>query len=188
MQKMNNRILFIDTETGGINPDQNSLLSIGLVIWEDKKIVDQKEFFIRHETFHITPGAMEINKINLQEFLKFAKEPDLVLVELMEFLKKYFHNDFPITLGGHNTNFDIGFLKSFLTKYEIDFNKYFSYRFIDTASILKYLYYAGILNDDVSSADKAFNYFKIQVNERHSAIGDAVATAKLFTCLIETIK
>ena len=35
------KLLFIDTETGGINEKENSLLSIALICWENKKILDK---------------------------------------------------------------------------------------------------------------------------------------------------
>ncbi|WP_179208020.1 3'-5' exonuclease [Clostridium diolis] len=184
---MSKKILFIDTETGGIDAEKHSLLSIGLVIWEDKRIIDSKEFFIKHETFNVTPTAMKINKIDFQEFLKVAKEPHIILSEIMEFLKRNFNNNFPVVLGGHNTNFDISFFKNFLMEHRVDFNSLFSYRFIDTSSILKYLYYANIVTEDISSADAAFEYFNIDVKNRHSALGDAIATAELFNHLLEII-
>ena len=28
------RLLFIDTETGGLNPEKHSLLSVGFVVWD----------------------------------------------------------------------------------------------------------------------------------------------------------
>ena len=38
------RLLFIDTETGGVNEKENSLLSIALICWENKKVLDKTEF------------------------------------------------------------------------------------------------------------------------------------------------
>lgn len=185
---MARRILFIDTETGGLNPNEHSLLSIGLAVWENSKILDTKEFYIRHETFNITAKAITVNKINLVEFYNTAKEPELVLTELATFLNLNFQQSLPITIGGHNTNFDINFIKVFFEKYNVDFNKYFSHRFIDTASILKYLYYSNIIYEDLSSSDKAFKHFNIEVNKRHSALGDAIGTAELFSKLIDLVK
>ena len=47
-----NRILFIDTETGGINPNKHSLLSIGLVVWDqDNGIIYENEFYIKSEKY-----------------------------------------------------------------------------------------------------------------------------------------
>lgn len=54
----------------------------------------------------------------------------------------------------------------------------------DTSSILYYLYLAGHIKQKAISSDEAFDYFGIKVEGRHTAIGDAIATAKLFTKLL----
>ncbi len=36
---MPDKLLFIDTETGGLDPDKHSLLSIAMVVWEDMEII-----------------------------------------------------------------------------------------------------------------------------------------------------
>ena len=43
---MPDRLLFIDTETGGLDPQKHSLLSLALVVWEKREILDSKEFLI----------------------------------------------------------------------------------------------------------------------------------------------
>jgi DNA polymerase-3 subunit epsilon len=70
---------------------------------------------------------------------------------------------------------------------KVDFNQYFSHRMIDTASILHYLYLSGRLEQKVVSSDEAFAHFKIAVEGRHTALGDALATAQLFNCLLEIL-
>ena len=68
---------------------------------------------------------------------------------------------------------------------EFNFGDYFSYRVLDTASILKYLFYKGVVNEEISSLDKAIGYFDITIDNRHSALSDATVTAKLFSKLLE---
>ena len=100
------------------------------------------------------------------------------------FLKKHFNLNEKITLAGHNINFDVNFLRFFLKENNENFNKLFSHRFVDTSSILYYLYLSKNLNFRALSSDEAFNLFGIKVEGRHSALGDAIATAKLFTSLV----
>lgn len=179
-----NKVLFIDTETGGLDPRDSSLLSIGLVAWNDGVIVDERELFILHPIIKFTPGSLSINKIDFLEFINKAIEPANAITQIENFCNKNFEQ-FPITLGGHNINFDTSFLKNFIgDKYP----KYFSHRVIDTSSILTYLRLAGLLDDNYSSSDKAFQYFNISVPKRHSALDDAKATAILFSNLINMLK
>ncbi len=91
-------------------------------------------------------------------------------------------------LAGHNVHFDIAFLKAFFSANRKDFSEFFSHRVIDTSSILHYLYLAGKLKQKAVSSDEAFQLFDIEVEGRHTALGDALATAKLFSKLLTMIK
>lgn len=185
---MTKKIMFLDTETGGLNPNTASLLSIGLVAWENGEIIDKREIFIKNEIFKITPQAIAINKIDLVHFVEHSISPSEAINDVIAFVKKNFGECIGnVTIGGHNTNFDINFLKKFFTSHKLEFNKIFSHRFIDTSSVLKFLYYAGKFPEDMSSSDRAFRYFGIYPDKRHSALGDAIATAKLFTELIKIV-
>jgi len=181
---MNDRILFIDTETGGIDPHKHSLLSIGLVIWSDFEIVDSLELLINDGMLNVTPKALDVNKIDLEEHKKNSISPKKAAREILIFLKKNFDKNQKITLAGHNVNFDVNFFRVFLSKNNIDFNSYFSHRFVDTSSILYYLYLTGKIKSKAISSQEAFDLFGIHVATRHTAVGDATATANLFTTLL----
>ena len=50
IKKQKNEVfLFVDTETGGVDPNKHSLLSIGLCLWSVREgIIDKTELFIKH--------------------------------------------------------------------------------------------------------------------------------------------
>lgn len=179
-----NKVLFVDTETGGIDPLEHSLLSIGLVVWQAGEIVDKEEIFVLDQVIKFTPQALKINQIDFKDFIIKAIEPSQAIKKIHDFCYRNFGDDIPVTLGGHNVNFDIGFLKKLMGK---DFQKLFSHRSIDTSAILKYLYLSGKIFEDCSGSDKAFSYFNIIVQNRHSALEDARATTLLFNKLIKLI-
>ncbi len=182
------KLLFIDTETGGTNPQEHSLLSVGMVIWSNKKILDTKEILINDGILSVTKTAIEINKIDLEHHKKQALDPKVAIKQFMEFLYENFAAQSQITIAGHNVIFDVNFLKKFFQEQDLEFNNFFIHRYIDTSSILQYLYYSGRLNQNVSSSTEAFNYFNIAVKGRHTALGDAIATSELFTELINLIE
>jgi DNA polymerase-3 subunit epsilon len=186
--KVSDKILFLDTETGGINPFKNSLLSIAFVVWSDFKIIDYIEVLINDGILDVTKEALEINKINLTEHVKIAKSPDLVIKEILDFLMRNFSGGEKITLAGHNINFDVNFFRVFLNNYGIEFHDIFSHRYVDTSSILYYLYLAGKIKYKAISSQQAFDLFQIEVPKRHTAMADALATAELFTKLLLIIK
>lgn len=188
INKAEDRFVFIDTETGGTIPEKHSLLSIGCVIWDKSiGIIDKKEFFIAHNRFIITKKAQEINKFNRKEQLQKAEKPQEVIESILEFLYEYFDKKVAIPIIGHNIQFDINFLKVFFRKNNRSFNQYFSHRSIDTYSVFKTLVLAGVIETNIDSSSEAFKYFGIKVDNRHSAIGDCIATVQLFEKLIQLI-
>ncbi len=179
-----NRILFIDTETGGIDPINNSLLSIAFVIWDNGKISQPQEFLINDGVLNVTQSALDINKIDLIEHSKKAMSPKDIIYKIEQYLECNFSDEEKIILCGHNVLFDINFFKNFCQNYGLDYNKRFSHRYVDTASILFYLSTVGIIPDNMTSSQNAFDYFNISVNNRHSALGDVLATTELFNQML----
>jgi len=185
---MEDRLLFIDTETGGLDPNKHSLLSLAMVVWEDMEIIDSQELLINDGKLSVTKEALSINKIDIEKHKKSAILSSQAIEKIVAFIGKHFPHQRKITLAGHNVQFDVNFLRFFFSQNNENFSKFFSHRIIDTSSILYYLYLAGHLKQKAVSSDDAFELFKIKVEGRHTAIGDAIATAKLFTKLLYLTK
>ena len=184
----NNRLLFIDTETGGTDPKKHSLLSIGLAVWDvNDGIIESKELFVKNDEYVITNTAQKINKFDKELHEQNSQSRVSVIRETKKMISKHFPKSSLVTLAGHNVQFDIGFLKELYSLEGVSFSKSFSHRAIDTYSILRYLFYTGKITDDISSSAKAFSYFKIKVSNRHSALGDVLATVELFEKLMKVI-
>ncbi len=184
---MPDRLLFIDTETGGLDPGKHSLLSLAMVVWEDGKIIDSREILINDGILSVTEEALSVNRIDIEKHQQSAVSPAGAMDKILLFIGKYFPQQIKITLAGHNVHFDAAFLRSFFSANNKDFSEFFSHRIIDTSSILHYLYLSGHLEQRAVSSDQAFGLFNIEVEGRHTAIGDAIATAKLFTRLLSLI-
>jgi len=177
-------ILFIDTETGGIQPGKNSLLSLALVVWKESKITASTEILINDGVLDVTEKALEINGIDLEEHKKKALPPAEALKRFDDFINQHFPPDEKIVLGGHNITFDVNFLNAFLAANNYNYHQRFSHRFVDTATILFYLYLTGKLKKKLTASQDAFDFFGISVDGRHTALGDAIATARLFSSLV----
>lgn len=181
------KILFIDTETGGLDPQKHSLLSIGLAVWDNSNIIASTEIFINDGNNIHTKRAISINKIDLKEHNDVAISSKQALSELIKFIELHFDVNSSVTLAGHNVSFDISFIKQLFKTNRRDFSRYFSHRSIDTSSILSYLQICQIIKMPLKSSSDAFRHFDIKVNNRHSALGDALATANLFNKLIDLL-
>lgn len=179
-------LLFIDTETGGIDENVQSLLSVGLIVWKNGEILEKDEFFIKEENYKVTKAAMDINKLNLDDVYKKGILPSEAVERVVKIIQKYFKGK--AILCGHNVNFDVKFLKKLFEKVNKNYDEHISYRSLDTASILKFLSIANKFEEkEINSLDDAIDYFNIDVKNRHTALEDINVTVEIFNKLIELV-
>ena len=173
------KILFIDTETGGLNPDKHSILTIALAVYDGKNIIELKEIAIQQREYVVTAKALEINNINLVEHDKSAISTKDAVNEIIQFIKANFLEEKPV-IAGHNIEFDYKFIdKLFLSEREYLW-KYVSHRKIDTCSLINYLMLTGKIQIESASLDSAIKYFNINTASRHTAKDDVIATIDLY--------
>ncbi|MBP1628771.1 MAG: polymerase epsilon subunit-like 3'-5' exonuclease [Holophagaceae bacterium] len=183
--------LFLDTESGGLDPRKHSLLSLGLVVGGPQGVQHSLEILIKHDPYVVTEGGMAVNRIDLEKHTALALEPAQALVVLDIFLAQHFpHPCRPITLVGHNVNFDRDFLGVFLDSQGRLLEPRFSHRVIDTHSIAAGLRDAGRLDMPHLGSSALFERFGIVVpdEKRHTALGDALATFELYWKLVEHMR
>lgn len=180
-------LLFLDTETGGLDPFKDSLLQVGLVAYIDGKIADKKFISIKQESYSVTAEALKYNKLDLyKDVYENGCKPREALDEVIDFIQRNF-NDRPI-LVGHNVSLDKYFLKQLFNKQNESIDKHINHRMIDTMSLLWGLHIANRIPKEACSSDGAFKYFNIEVKNRHNALDDCTATVKLYEELIQMIK
>lgn len=180
-----NRLLFIDTETGGQDPNKHSLFSIGLVVWDKHEgILDQMELFIKSEQYVYTKEAININHFEVQNHEQKAVKPKEAIRIIDSFLSRNFIDEYKVPIAGHNVQFDVNFLKKLYYTNNASFSNRFSHRIVDTYSIARFLVDVGFINLETISSSELFRNLNIKVNERHSALSDAFATAELYSKLI----
>ena len=184
---LTNAYLFLDTETGGLDPRSHSLLSLGLVVGDAAGVRDSAEILIQHEPYVVTGGGMKVNRIDLAKHHEAALPPAAALGALDEFIRAHFPAEARVTLVGHNIGFDQAFLSQFLLTMGRDPEERFHHRVVDTHSIASALRDAGRLDVQKLGSDALFGHFGIHVAEakRHTALGDALATFELYWKLVE---
>lgn len=180
-------ILVLDTETGGLDPNVNSLLQVGMIAYVDGKVVNTKEFTIKEDSYNINAYSLKYNGLNLYDDIYRDGVTRLeALGEILRFLQDNF-NDKPILLG-HNPSIDKYYIRKLFTDNKLDMDDYISHRMIDTMSIIWGLYFAGKLPIEACSSSGAFKHFGIEVKNLHRALDDCKATLKLFEKLVEMMK
>ena len=188
---MTQPLLFLDTETGGLDPRSHSLLSLGLVVGVGPKVFNSLEILIRHEPYVVSSGGMQVNRIDLVAHSAAALDPPIALSVLDVFLDQHFpHLCQPVIMAGHNVAFDQAFLGAFLASQGRALEPRFSHRLVDTHSIASALRDAGRLPLANLGSSALFAHFGILVPEekRHTALGDALATFELYWKLVGLMK
>lgn len=183
-------LLFLDTETGGLDPARHSLLSLGLVVGARSGIHHELEILVQHPHYEVEAEAMAVNRIDLARHHAEALPPEEALAVLDIFLEQHFpHRCRPISLAGHNVSFDRDFLATFLASQGRAWRPRFHHRLVDTHSIAAALRDAGRLDLDDLGSTALFRHFGIEVPDalRHTALGDARATFHLYWKLVEAL-
>jgi len=180
------KIAWIDTETGGTDPEKHALLQIAMEIF-----VDGKE--IRREMFHVKPfngdeiedEALEVNGFTRDQVETFAPAFG-VHKEIVKILEKYVERFNPLdkfVFAGYGARFDMDFMRAFFKKNGDDyFESYFFSLPLDVMSFVA----EGIMLETVKPM-KSFRLGKVceQLGialgeDAHDALADIRATRKLY--------
>lgn len=177
----------IDTETGGLDPSKTSLLQVGVVFVKDGQVVNAKEWNIKSDIYNISAGAMKVNKIDIVEHDKNSVTLDVFYNELSTLSKEYYQGK--PTVIGHNLAFDLSFIHHYVGKEK--WEKLFSYRNIDTATIARFLIDSKKLEllkkVDLDSLSTYFNVIAPS-GDRHTALYDAKVTWKVYCKMLALLK
>jgi DNA polymerase-3 subunit epsilon len=184
------KLLVIDTETGGLDPTQHSILSLGAVVYGvGGHIEDELYIQIAEPNIVATPAALKVNGIDLTTWV--GDDPLQAVVYLKNWLQKNWIRK-PVGLAGHNVaSFDVGFVKRLFALAGEDYSKVFHYRMLDTMTLAYALDLAGRLPGLRSRGlDALCQRFGIVIRkgEAHNALEDARATAQLLTRLMDMIR
>ncbi|MCA9538562.1 MAG: 3'-5' exonuclease [Myxococcales bacterium] len=176
--------VIVDTETGGLDPQTHSLLSVGLVSGDRRH---STEFFVVEPTLVTDPKSMAVNRLDLAQVKAEGLDPAAACDAIGAFIEATGLAR-PVTLVGHNIAFDLAFLHRLYRLAGRDFGRDFSHRSVDTHSLLWAAMAAGRLPPGVGGSDAAFAHFGIAPppEKRHTALGDALATADLLERLLQT--
>lgn len=178
------RLLVLDCETGGLDPSTDALLSVGLVDWQDGAVLRTEEIMIDPEGLACHAKALEVNGIDLEVHCAYSVPRAYAARKITDFCRPMGRP----WIAGHNVAFDISFVRRLFTPEEL--RKVFSHRPLCTLQILGYLGHAGKIPDGIGKLDQAITYFGLEMpaGKRHSALADALATAELYSKLLQVVR
>ena len=189
-----NKIIFIDTETGGVNPEKAALIQLSGIIRIDKKDVEKFNFYIKpFENSEVNEKALEVQGRTLEELKteKYIEEKEVYkqFVSLLDkYIDKYDRTD-NFVVAGYNVRFDVDILKAFFQRHGNNFLfSYLDSSMLDPLYSIRLLQIAEVLpvleNNKLETWCK---YFGIEL-KAHDSLEDIEATKKLIGKLISLIR
>lgn len=185
-------LIALDVETGGLDPDTNALLTVGLFPVGVEHL--GYELQIQPELKAWTAEALNVNGIDLAAHAR--DESTLSRYDACRYLNQIaetYEHLIPgrPTLLGHNVAFDIAFIRAMFRDSKITPHRLWSYhRTVDTHSLLWTLHALGEVPSEALSSSGGFAHFGIELadGERHTATGDCKATAELLRVCLEKLR
>ncbi|MBI4101264.1 3'-5' exonuclease [Candidatus Microgenomates bacterium] len=123
-------MIVVDVETSGLSPKRHGIVSIGAVEFEQANNQFDGECRIDKDA-EVDPEALKVNGFS-EEQIRDKSKPSAA--ELIGKFLVWAEQVADKTLGGHNTAFDIGFLRAACRLGKIQ-NWPFGYRYVDMHSI-----------------------------------------------------
>jgi DNA polymerase III epsilon subunit-like protein len=198
-------ILFVDTETTGLDPEKNRLLQIAARLDVDKStgvegLIEYFEthvghfmFFDNAPVFEISLGALKVNKRSLLNTNPtppgspipageaMVMEERVAITRFVEWLLVMHRKYGDFLLAGHNVDFDIRFLNAALRRAGIvGLDELVGHRRVDTAPIALFLKDAGILKIEKGSLEETAKALGISTEGQHDAKFDVDLTASIY--------
>lgn len=189
------KYFLFDCEMGGKNPKTSLLTLHGMVLDPNLDVIDEISLKIKPNNgiYHVTAGAMAVNKIDIVKH-------DAEAIPLHEAAKRFENFVCQHSIGfdkmipaGHNLSLDIRFCKRYFLKSSNaegdDWNRFFSYRRLDTATLAHGLILAGKLPADLEcSLSSLANHFNLSYEGAHEAEFDAKLTLQVLKLLVDLMK
>lgn len=180
----NETMVVIDTETGGLDPSQHSLLTVALIVTRNLEIIASKEWYLKHDAYHTTERAIEINGIDIEAHDESATPAAEAISDMLDFLDYHRLPEERIVFYGQNTIFDKQFVEAAVEQigHMKRYRSIVSHRYIDLMSITAFLNFSGQIKTDSLSLNAVITTLGIENGQRHSALCDARIT---FRALID---
>jgi len=150
-------IIVVDCQTSGLDHNVHQLIGIAIIrCSSDFEIVDQLKLNILYDNYYVSPKAVAANKVDLRDYTGWVTEADarravFKFLSAAEDFDKCFRTGTykKHTYAGMNVQFDMPFVKKFLTP--AAFDKIFRYRPYDAIGFYDFLYRIGVVEEAYSN-------------------------------------
>ena len=166
------RFVVLDSETTGLNPRADSIVTIGAVAMQNGEILLDDSFEALLKLSHNT-SAVTVHGITRDESRSGMEEPE-ALEKFLDYLKDG-------VIVGHHIGHDVA---AFNAAYERHWGFQMLNRSLDTMNLTLHLEKAGAFSGRPPirkfTLDALCDMFGVIPRDRHTAVGDAFITAQVF--------
>jgi len=185
------KLLFLDTETTGVDPLKNGIIQIAGIVDINGQIVE--EFNLKCRPFPgqiYTAEALKVTGTTVEE-IKNYPDPKEAYQKIQAIFNKYINrydkND-KFTMVGQNTKFDYDFMTVFFqNNYDKFFYAYVAYHLVDLVNASALFKMAGKISVPNMKLETMAKCFGITLNA-HDALEDIRATRQILYKFVECIK
>lgn len=189
-----NNFIVLDCETGGIDEKSNPITQVALMVIDPSNfaILEQYENFIKpYEGLVIKKEAINASRVSMSE-INAGVEYVKVIADLIRIFSKHSPKGKipakPIIVG-HNTQFDIRFLKELFKFKSKDLFDFIDPFFYDTLRMIKD-YEMNIKGSEnfVNKLEVVCQRYGIELKSAHGAMNDVIATREIFSMLMSNFR
>ncbi len=163
MMLLGQDLVFVDLETTGLNPKEDRVIEVGIVRTSKGVVVETFNTLVNPQ-MPISPMVKAITGIKTHELLK-APTFSEVIHQVAELLSQGI-------FVAHNVEFDYSFVEEEFARHE----RSFSLPRLCTVQLSRALY-PDYISHNLDSISQRFN---IQIDDRHRAMDDAMATWEFY--------
>lgn len=170
-QSIDTTYCILDLETTGFSPVTEKITEIGIMKYQNGKVIDSFSCFVNPEK-PIPAKVIEVTNIT-DDMVKDAETIDKVFPKVLEFIKD-------TVLVAHNAAFDINFLKynAKVLGYEFDFT------YVDTLTLAQEIF----PDFKTYKLGRIAKNLGIKVEVAHRALDDVDTTVKVFKVMLDKLK
>lgn len=193
--------LIVDCETGGLDPFHHSLLEVAAALFGPGGMVTSLRVTIREPRMALDPRALEVNGTRIDgEWLGKAWKPVEAVTDLSLFVSECVEvaagelerDPLPLFTVMHNPSFDTAFIRRLwrVADRGAPPRQLTGYHVLDTYTIAQALQFAGLAEFERGNLDACLRGVGLdpEVYERHTAMGDVMATGDFLAKALELLE
>lgn len=185
----NDKFIFIDSETTGLNPKKHSMWQVGCIIDTPKHDLKEFEFKMKPvDPESSDPDSLKFNGITIEDLYRMPNQAEQFIrfVSTLErYVDKFVKWDKFVLVGYNIIQFDQPFLYNWFKLNNNNFyGSYFKYQIIDVYPWVMALHATEKLDTAKCKLEYVAKHLGIEI-KAHDALSDIQATRELFYLIVK---